>query len=989
MFINIKFKKYIATLLILTIVLSNIIITNVVRADTSSKMQHENIINLLEKRYYIVLDEWHKNGITEVDGFYKVIPASDFILKNNAYIIKSPKNEGYKGDAVNLQGNSEVDINIDVENSGLYTLAFDYYPVDPTSENFESSIKINNVYQYYELRRIVFPFEWKYDKKVFERDRYQNQILPQQVKVFKWYNNVNIQDPMHLYDKPIEIYLQKGKNTISFKNIGESVILGNCYIKSQEKIIDYDKYLGNTKNEIVNNFFSEYGAEHIYSKNNLRTRIKAEKDPDLTPYNVKYDLFNIIDGKSWNRAGDLITWEITVEKSGFYNISFKARQDQKINRPVFRTLYIDNKIPFKEAEHIMFPFTNSWKNYSLSNVEGNSYKIYLTKGIHFISLEVDASLFREIIDRSTEIIQQINDLSLEIKKLTGNNIDPNRDWVIMDYIPDVKVRLENWQKELKLELKILNDLNSSNSTEATFLKMAINQLEILKSKPNEIPKRLTILSEGSSSVLEYLSTIISNLEDNPLSINKLYIYGDKAVLPVPNVGLFEKLKDSFERFILSFKSNPYQLATSTGNEINIWVNRPRSYVELMQKMADNEFTSKTGYKVNFSVMPDEGKLILASAAGEQPDAALGISNWLPYELAIRGAVYNLRNFEDFDKYINIFSPGAFLPYIIDDKVYAIPETQDFWVLFYRKDIFDKLNLPVPNDWNDVIKILPELQRYGMNFYDPIAGYGGFKPFMVTVPFIYQYDGQLYNSNGMSTAINSENDLKGIELMSNLFTTYSMPMQVPNFYNHFRYGTLPVGISNFTTYVQLLTAAPEIKGLWDISLYPGVENKQKVVERWAPGSAQSCVIFNKSNKKQKTWEFLKWWMSTDIQTEFANNLRLSYGEEYMWNTANIDAFKKLPWDKNQKEVILNQWQWLKEVPKTPGSYMLEREISNVWNKIVFDGENPRSAIDDASIVVNREIRRKMEEFGYIKNGEIVKPYKIPTVEMVEGWMKHDK
>ncbi len=54
------------------------------------------------------------------------------------------------------------------------------------------------------------------------------------------------------------------------------------------------------------------------------------------------------------------------------------------------------------------------------------------------------------------------------------------------------------------------------------------------------------------------------------------------------------------------------------------------------------------------------------------------------------------------------SPG----YIINDSVCAIPETQDFWVTFYRKDI---LRLPWhsgPDTWNEVIEILPELQRYG-------------------------------------------------------------------------------------------------------------------------------------------------------------------------------------------------------------------------------------------------------------------------------------
>ena len=73
---------------------------------------------------------------------------------------------------------------------------------------------------------------------------------------------------------------------------------------------------------------------------------------------------------------------------------------------------------------------------------------------------------------------------------------------------------------------------------------------------------------------------------------------------------------------------------------------------------------------------------------------------------------------------------------------------------------------------------------------------------------------------------------------------------------------------------------------------------------------------------------------------------------------------------------------------PASYMVEREISNVWNKIVLDGENARSALDDAVIIMNQEHQRKLEEFGYLNNGEFVKPYRIATIELIESWIGVD-
>jgi ABC-type glycerol-3-phosphate transport system substrate-binding protein len=406
-------------------------------------------------------------------------------------------------------------------------------------------------------------------------------------------------------------------------------------------------------------------------------------------------------------------------------------------------------------------------------------------------------------------------------------------------------------------------------------------------------------------------------------------------------------------------------------------------VNLIQSLADTQFTPKTGIKVDISLMPNEQKLILSYASKTAPDIALGISNWLPFELGIRGAALDLRRFDDFGKVITRFSPGALLPYIYEQKCFALPETQDFYVLFYRKDIFEKLKLPIPNTWDDVKKILPELQRYGMNFYLPIAGSGGFKPFMTTAPFIYQNDGRFYSDDGFKTALNEPNSLKGIELMTKLFTLYGVQLQIPNFFEHFRSSLSPIGISNFTTYLQLMVGAPELKNSWDIALSPGVKNGN-IIERWQTGSAQSAMVFNTTKYPNEAWEFLKWWTSEKTQTDFGQRIQTLYGKEFMWNSANIKAFSKIPIPDEHKKIILEQWEWLKEVPKTPAGYMTERELSNIWIKVVLQGKNLRASVDDSVNKINKEIQRKLEEFGYIKNGKKIKNYYIPKFEDVLKW-----
>ena len=185
------------------------------------------------------------------------------------------------------------------------------------------------------------------------------------------------------------------------------------------------------------------------------------------------------------------------------------------------------------------------------------------------------------------------------------------------------------------------------------------------------------------------------------------------------------------------------------------------------------------------------------------------------------------------------------------------------------------------------------------------------------------------------------------LMSDLYTIYSLPREVGSFYNSFRYGDLPIGIGDFGMYVRLLHAAPEIAGLWKIALLPGVEQENGVVDRSFVGASTSGIIFKKSKKQQDAWKFLDWWTEKDTQVMYANNLINSMGPEYMWNTSNIEAFKEMDWDKEDKEVFLEQWKWINDTEKTPAAYMIERELSNAWNRIVFNGINVRTAIEDAT------------------------------------------
>jgi hypothetical protein len=104
------------------------------------------------------------------------------------------------------------------------------------------------------------------------------------------------------------------------------------------------------------------------------------------------------------------------------------------------------------------------------------------------------------------------------------------------------------------------------------------------------------------------------------------------------------------------------------------------------------------------------------------------------------------------------------------------------------------------------------------------------------------------------------------------------------------------------------------------------------------------------------------------------------------TANVDAFKELPIKREHKAVILEMMSWIKETQRIPGTYMIERELSNSFNNIILRGENPRGTITEAIRNINHEVQKKAEEFGYRKDGRITKDYPIITEETLEKWLK---
>ncbi len=913
------------------------------------------------------------------------IPADAFGLPRSEHESASL----YHKTAVLLQAGDTIRFTTQVEEASYYTLSFDAAALSHFINAPEGQLRVDGDFLASDARRIVFPIFYQNQQGVttFPLDRYGNEALIRQERLIRW-TNVPLRDVNFSQPTPLLLYLSAGEHEFEFALVKESMLLGSIYLTPFASLPTYDQYRQETQAAESSGVLIEIEAEWPSYKNDTAIRPASQRSLVVTPYDTYRLLLNTLGGESWSRSGSTVYYEFDVPEDGLYTITLRALQNSRNNFTTFRRITINDAVPFAELNAVPFAYSPDWRDVTLGGER--PYQIYLRKGRNVLGIEATNSPYYTPIEKIKKVLIDINTLALEIKKLTGNQVDRYREWVISDYIPDIEAQLLAIAADLEADLGVLTAVNQGRgSQEVLMYQMAIDNIRFLAQDPDKIPIRLNRFSEGSGSAAQLLGALLPLLQNQPLALDKIFIHAADSPPPPIKTSLLTSLVEGIKRFFHSFRRDPYQSIGAQAGELEVWVNRPRQYVDLMQLLADQAFTPQTGIPVKFSIMPDESKLVLANAAGIQPDVALGVSTNIPYELAIRNALKDLRTFADFDAYISIYAPGSLLSYIINDSVYALPETQDFWVTFYRQDILDSLGIPVPDTWNEVIEILPELQRYGMNYNTALSSGSGMKGYLVTAPYLFNYNAALYSPDGFSTGLSSEEAITAVKFMAESFTIYGMPLTTASFYDSFRYGTLPIGVSNFETYLKLLTAAPELNGLWGIDLYPATVLPDGRKLRYATGSAQAGLMFARTDQPEEAWTFMKWWMSTETQVDFQQQLILNYGLEYLWNSANVEAFAYSPIAQEHKEVILAQWEWLQEPVKLPGSYMQERELSNVWNRIVFDGVNPRVAIDNAIIIINREITRKMEEFGYLQNGVRLKEFKVPTIDTVRGWMQDDQ
>ena len=958
---------------------------------------------------YYVYSEANKNAAKPqgFEGFFPVSEASWTVGENETKAAQFAA-EGIVAQLVDYEGKTGVlkvpeektyiTWNVNVPETGKYNLLVEYQTSEEAKNNFAADVLVNGAVPFNELLEMRFDGTYedripagneKSERNNIIEDSRGDELRPRQDLKKVWQNG-EMKDGDGNYNGQFEIVFNQGDNTVTLFTQGEPVYINGIYIKSVSKIPSYAEiqaeYKKNGYKEIEGGEGIKIQAEDVCEKSSSAIYPMYDKASAATePQSATKIRMNLIGGSQWSAPGQWIRWSIDVPESGLYKLNIKFRQNAQEGLYVSRNIYIDEEIPFKELEGYKFVYSDEWQNDVLGNEDGD-FLFYLEKGKHTVKMEVTLGEMADVIRVLNDSIFQLNDMYKRIILISGTTPDQFRDYNFDKVIPELIPTWTEQSEILKGQVEIIKEITGSSGSIVASISTFARDLDSLVEKPRTISSRLSSYNDSVSSLSSYIQSILNqSLELDYFEFLPVDKQADK-----PNAGGWTQFKYECSRFFNSFVQDYSLTDMSQVNEesriITVWVSTGRDQAQVLKDMISDSFTPETGIQVNLQLV--QGSVIEATLAGKGPDIALMQATAQPVNFAIRGALVDLKEMANtydadeggWDAIASRFSPGAITPFKFNGAVYALPETQAFDVMFYRKDVFAELGLTIPRTWEEFYQIVPVLQRNNLVVGLPdisaaVSGVVQSAPMTQNMfsALVFQKGGKYYKEDLKSTAFDEEPAKEAFAELVECYTKFNFPVKY-NFYNRFRSGEMPLAIQTYTQYNQLSAAAPEIEGLWDMAPIPGTivtdengnvvtdENGTPLIDRSQGSQITGAVMFEKTEDKEAAWEFLKWYTSADAQGTYARDMERIMGPAARQAVSNLEAFEQIPWTKDEKEVLKRCWSEVRGIEELPGSYYTARGIQNAFRLSAYNYENPYEQFALKNKEINEEIKRKYEEFG---------------------------
>ncbi len=893
--------------------------------------------------------------------------------------------EGMSGKSVLTGENSLIEFEVTVDKSGYYDMSVLYYPVSGKNSAIQRSIFLDGQLPYEELSLVEFQRIWTVDVqdthvnedgitvRSWGKDNQGNDLKPGCVEIPEWTESY-LYDSEGYITEELALYLTAGTHTVTMVGLREPMLIRKLMLSNRQKSQPY---------EAVKEAQDAAGAQdtsghviRIEAENAAKTSsqmLYAKQDqssPAVYPASSKELLNNTIGGNSWRLNGQWIEWEFEVPESGYYQIALFDKQNFVKGVYVSRRITIDGAVPFEQMLDYGFSYASSWRKDVLSDENGEAYKFYLEQGKHTIRMEVVLGEFADIISDVQDSVTRLNAIYRSVIRITGVKPDQYRDYQIERNLPELEGQLIQVRDELDGAITNLLDLIGEGSDKEAVLVTMRDQLDELIFDQERFTEVLASYKVNVRATATWITQVI----DQPLQLDRLYIYSPDCEVKMEKsgflAGLWHEICRLFYSFIIDYNQIGNVSDDSDTNSITLWIGTGRDQANVIKSMIDATFTPDSGINVNVQLV-DMNTLLRATLAGQGPDVAIQVPNTngvagavlttgndSAVNYGIRNAVLDLTQFADYEEVTKRFSDSAMVQLHFHGATYGLPETQTFPMMFYRKDILTELNLSIPETWDDVKVAMTVLAKNQMEF-------GMLPSEQVFAMLLYQNGGAYYNAEGSASALDSEEAINSFKQYCEYYTDYKLDKET-SVDQRFRTGECPIIIADYTLYNNLQVSAPDIDGLWGIAPVPGTRQADGSVDRSVGSTGLTSLIMSATQKPQECWEFLKWWTSAEVQTTFGYEMESLQGKAGRVPTANLDAFENLAWKSTDMQALLEQYQWVEGIPQVPGGYYSWRNVNNAFYTVTTDTDfaSPREELMDKVVLINEELIYKWEEFELV-------------------------